>query len=324
MKSNKQILIIIIICLINISFVNALFIQNNSSTNNITLISPVNNEVYYRIKVNFNLESNEILKEISYANLDKTSIRCAEEEKYENTCWQVLCKDCYGFGNNKERKLTMEEGINRLVIRIIDKNGNLYYQSINLTVDSTKPRILSTSPRKNKFTNGSYFNIRYNEQNLKSITLVYGNDKRIKNVTRNCPSGYKQSCNFSLNLSEYENKPIYYYFIVKNILYTEATKMTRVIVDTIKPHVYINSPVNGKNYFKKVPINITVTEGSKIEYIDSYDNYPIWKRLCNNCISYGLEKKSQKIFSHGEHNLLIRATDKAGNFDIKEVNFFMD
>ncbi len=320
----KFILIIILICLINISFINALVIRNSSGTNNITLISPVNNEVYYRMKVNFNLQSNEILNEVKYANLDKTSIRCSEEDRYENTCWQVLCTHCNGYGNDRGRKLTMDEGINRLVIRVMDNNGNLYYQNITLIVESIKPKVFSSFPHKNEFINGSYFNIKYSEQNLKNITLVYGNDDRIKNTTKYCPAGNKQNCSFFLNLSEYEGQPIYYYFIINDLINSETTQMTRLIVDTIRPMVNINFPQNGKNYFKKVPINVTATENSKIEYLDTNGNSVLWKKFCYDCKSFGFNKLIQKSFSEGNHNLLIRATDKAGNFDIKEVNFIVD
>jgi len=71
-----------------------------------------------------------------------------------------------------------------------------------------------------------------------------------------------------------------------------------------------------------VVFNISVSEDVKIEYIDNSASR--WKRLCSNCDEYGESRKKTKSFKRGVHDILIRATNKAGNIDIKEINFDVD
>lgn len=323
-KQTKVLIMLLVLTgsLINISMLSAIFIGPTS--NNITLASPVDMEVYYSLKVKFNLSSDNILNEVRYANLMDTDASCSESEVFENTCWKILCTNCNGYGNDKERKLTMNEGINQIVVRIIDKNNDVIYYNVTIFVESSKPKIISTYPRNNKIVNGSDFRIVYTEYNLKSITLVYGKDNNLTNITKNCSSGKNQACSFSLNLGDYENQPIYYYFILNNFIYTTKSQLTRLVVDTIPPVIEVYSPIEENHYFKKFPFNISVSENSKIEYMDKSDNNPVWRRICSNCNKFGFEKQQTKSMLQGNHNIFIRATDKAGNSDIKNISFVMD
>ncbi len=310
---------VLLVAMLNINMISAVLI--GTIPNNITLASPVNNEAYYKTKVKFNLSSNNILNEVKYANLMDTDARCTESERFENTCWKTLCTDCNGYGNDKEKKLTMKEGVNKLAISAIDKNSNTFLYNITIFVESLKPKIISTFPRNNEFINGSNFTIIYTEYNLKSITLIYGNDNDIRNLTKNCTSGKAQVCSFSVNLSDYENQPIYYYFTLNNLIYNLDSQPKRLIVDTIHPNLTIYAPKQNKHYFKKTNFNFTVSEGSKVEFMDRNNDVQVWKKICSNCIEFGFQKIQTRCIKKGTHELLIRATDKAGNFDIKEVNF---
>lgn len=322
----KQIRIIILLLLLgsilNISMMSAIII--GSTSNNNTLASPIDMEVYYSLKVKFNLSSDNNLGEVRYANLMDTGLRCAEGERFENTCWKILCANCNGYGNDRDRKLTMNEGMNKIVVRVIDKDSNTSYFNVTIFVDSTKPKIISTHPRRNKVVNGSDFTIVYSEFNLNNIILVYGKDNNFTNITKNCSSGKAQVCRFSVNLTEYENQSIYYYFILNNLIYSVNSQITKIVVDTISPILTIYAPEEVKHYYKKVPFNITINKKSKIEYMDKSDNNPVWRNICYNCDKFGNEREQTKSMPQGVHDISIRATDKAGNSDIKNISFVID
>ena len=266
--------------------------------------------VYFSKKINFNVSSDKVLKIIEYINLND-----------DNPKWKTLCTDCSEYGLYRNRKLTMIEGENNIIIRAMDENRSYSEKNITLRVESVKPIVFSTYPRLNKVVNGSEFLISYTEENLKSITLVYGNDIIIRNLSKECASGKKKECRFLLNLSDYENEPIYYYFITEDFVRSEKSQMTRLWVDTISPKLTIKFPAENGNYLKNVPFNVLISEKSRLEYLDILDNNPTWRALCSNCDEYGYEKSKSKIFKKGSHEILIRALDKAGNSDMKSVSF---
>jgi hypothetical protein len=284
-------------------------ITSNDSESIFTINSPTNT-LFYSKKVQININSS-ILGEISYINLDDMNPR-----------WKSLCDDCNEFGFYQNKKLTMNEGSNHLIIRFTTFENNVYEQNVTLRVDSVRPRITSIFPRLNGATNGSYFFIRYSEENLKYITIVYGIDGIKYNATQNCTSGKDQFCFFNINLSVFENQPISYFFKVYDYLDPINSQITKIKVDTIPPVVNIITPKIANHYLKKLPINITISEKARIEYKE--DNENNWKTLCTNCDKYGYTDKKYFNLMQGNHELFIRAVDSAGNFEIKEVNFVMD
>lgn len=269
--------------------------------------SPKNHLVYFSKKVEFSINSSEELKKIEYVNLNEVF-----------PMWKTLCINCKEYGLNKNKKLTMLEGENNLIIRAIDKEDNPHEEDINFAVESLKPKILSTN-----FNNGK-FSIAYTEENLRKIILVYGNDNRIRNFTKECTPGKNQICYFSVDLTDYENQPFYYFFLVLDYAFKEKTQIKRIKVDTIPPILHVYQPKENKYYEEKAPLRIIVSEKSKIEYMDEYDNNPVWRSLCSNCDEYGLNSIKTKYFTSGSHKLLIKASDNSGNFDLKSVIFNVD
>lgn len=193
-----------------------------------------------------------------------------------------------------------------------------------LFVDSKKPIIHSILPAKNKFTNGDLFYIKYSEDNLKEIKLFWEGVNGSGGKILNCSSGRKQECETSVDLSIYDGKYIEYWLEVSDSVNTVITKKTKVFVDTTSPELNVYKPEEGRTYGRSVPFKISVSENVTIEYKDSWDEIPQWRRLCSNCDSYGIEKQKTKTFRKGIHNLTIKATDKAGNFDEEDVGFFVD
>ena len=83
-------------------------------------------------------------------------------------------------------------------------------------------------------------------------------------------------------------------------------------------------PKNETYYGRRVPFNINISEKVLLEYYDEDSRSPRWRRLCSNCNEYGISRSKRKSFTRGIHDLLIRATDKAGNSDIQEITLEID
>ena len=230
---------------------------------------------------------------------------------------RTLCRNCDSY----DRRKTFRDGFHELKIFGLFGIGEIDY-NINFTVDSTKPRISRTEPKRNSVINGSEFYIKYTEDNLQNITLFYGTNQTTK---YNCTAGRNQECIFSeVDLTGYKNQWIEYYFEVTDVARTVQSKKTRVLVDTTSPILTVNMPKDtdiNETYGRKVPFNMTVTEDVLLEYIDNSDVKPRWRRLTSNNDEYGSIRTKIKSFKRGLHNIQIRATDKAGNSDIKKINF---
>lgn len=278
---------------------------------NLTIYSP-KDTVYNSKRILFNITTTEEVEQIEYINWNDRKPR-----------WKTLCRRCDDYGFSRKKTKILNEGENNLTIRATDKNGNNKEENLALFIDSQKPRISKTLPRKNKVVNGSEFYIKYTEDNLQNITLFYGEDKITK---YSCTSGKNQECTFNdVNLSAYEGQWIEFWFSVSDKINTVESRKTKVFVDTKYPALTINSPVNNANFTsRKVPFNITINEEVKLEYIDNSDKNPRWRTISTRTEDYGNSRKKTKTFKKGTHNIMIKATDKAGNSDIKEISFELD
>jgi len=98
------------------------------------------------------------------------------------------------------------------------------------------------------------------------------------------------------------------------------SRETRVLVDTTSPKLNVNFPLD-INYRRNVPFNISVSEKVLLEYYDNSVQNPGWKRICSNCKEYGNSKAETISFLRGQHDLIIRAVDKAGNSDEEGIKF---
>lgn len=264
-------------------------------------VSSPQDGIYGTRIIPFNISLNTTVKILEYINYNDTRIR-----------WGKLCKDCNEYGNNSRRTKILNEGNNTITIRATDSFGNVKEKNISLFIDSRPPRIIKTLPRRNEVTNGTGFYIKYTEDNPKKIELFWNGNK-----TLNCTPGINQECRIDVNLSDHDGKFIDYYFNVSDLVRTVKSKLTRVKVDTTPPVLNIIMPKDGETYGRSVPFNITVSEDVLLEYYNKSDSRPT--TLCNNCDDYGNSTKKTKSFRKGSYNLLIRATDKAGQSDINEI-----
>jgi len=89
--------------------------------------------------------------------------------------------------------------------------------------------------------------------------------------------------------------------------------------DTAAPTITISNPLEGSiQISRSVYISIAVDEASKLQKYDALRQS--WVTLCERCGSYS---KALNYYD-GENELLIKATDRAGNSVEKTVGFFVD
>jgi len=231
-----------------------------------------------------------------------------------------LCTNCNEYGISRLKTQTLNEGENNIIIKAEDEFGNIVEKNILLFIDSEAPKISQTAPKRNSVTNGSDFSIKYTENNLQSIILFYSNQNLNQNITfQNCSSGKNIICSQTINLTQFDNQFIDFYFQVNDGINSEISKETRVLVDLILPVLTINSPANNTLYLlNKVLFNIEVSEPVTLEYKTDLKNQ--WKRLCARCVSYGTDKIKIERLKSGTNSVIIRATDKAGNSASQDIS----
>lgn len=105
-------------------------------------------------------------------------------------------------------------------------------KSIHVTADFNNPVIHSTSPSRNRYTDGT-FSIVYTENALKKIILNYRKvgDGGFNKVELSCPSGSRVMCQTKLNMTE--NALIEYYFSVFDSVSEKSSLVTRANLDVV-------------------------------------------------------------------------------------------
>ena len=270
---------------------------------NLTVYSPENIN-YAKKNIPFNITTAQNAELIEFINWND------KKPKFKK-----LCSNCGEYGYNKSRTQKLNEGENNITIRASDGHGLVLERNISLFIDSRIPKISKTEPKKNSVTNGSNFLVKYSEENLKNVSIIFN-----PNITiTGCQAGINKLCATTLNLSDFDGSFIEYYFELSDLINTARSKPVKVLVDTTSPEITLYLPQNA-SYSGKVPFNITITEEVELDYYDSSDSNPRWNRLCSKCDDYGFLKLKTKTFKEGNHSIAIRATDKAGNSDNVAIN----
>lgn len=281
--------------LILVSLVFAVLMISMASALTLTINKPTLNANYNSNKIDINLTASA-QSDFYYLSVSGR--------------WIQLCDNTI----NCIKNLNFREGSNSISFKAVGANGNADFKEISFNVDTKKPVITDTFPGSKAFTNGSEFSVAYNEDNLKEAKLFYDN----KNMTLNCTSGKKQSCLTNLNLSAFDGKFIEYWFsLTDNAGNSAMSKKTAVKVDTTAPKNLDGFPKYEQNndvvkfIFEVNELNlkeITFTDDSVIPLLTS--SRVLCTRLDNGRCT------STRRFSSGTHNLVITATDKAGNSNI--------
>jgi len=264
----------------------------------ITIYSPIEGKMYNTKNILLNASLSEKVAVLLY--------------KINTGGYSKLCTACSKYAGTK----SFAEGQNNLTVRAITYNGSQFYSYITFYTDTTKPKIIDTSP--SSYGNGM-FGVKYTEINLEKVRLFYGknySDLENSKTFLSCMPGTNIWCFDNADVSMYEGQYIYYQFLIKDRFYSVYSNKIKILIDTIAPVLNVYSPKN-KNYtnaYNYVYINLTANEKSKLEYSD---NSRSWTSLCSSCTSY----KNYKTFSFGQHNVTFRATDLAGNRD-EEIRSF--
>ncbi len=269
----------------------------------ITIINPVNNQIYNRRSILLGVNLNEI-SDLYYLDLIDGRGR-----------WIKVCQEC----SNSSKERSFKEGWNNLTIQAEDLAGNSAYKNVSFFVDSKKPRIHRTEPR-NRFVAGE-FSVQYSEENLAEIRIYYGNSETgMRNaILSGCNSGDKQYCDINLNLGDYNGEDIEYWFNVKDNAGNSAlSKKTKLTVDTVFPTYQLTYNVIGKYVYVK--LNVAEINFDSVEYRDVLDANSKYKTLCSSLKNWVCEKKI--TLKAGSHKLNFQIMDKAGNTVSAETGIF--
>ena len=260
---------------------------------------------YNSKRIQFNISMEGTAETIEYINYNDNNPR-----------WKRLCRNCEEYGESRVKTQSLKDGENNISIRATDKFENAIEQNISLFIDSQAPRVSTTEPRRNDVINGSLFSVKYTEDDIQEVKLLFNPEIELAD----CEPGKNKICETSADLTEFDGEYIEYYFEISDLLSTVQSRTTRVLVDTTSPELTVSLPEE-QNYSRIVPFNISISEEVTLEYYDTSESRPRWKKICSNCNEYGESRARTKSFKTGEHNLLIRAVDKAGNSDIQEISF---
>lgn len=245
---------------------------------------------------------------------------------------QLVIAGPYGPGDSMDLKCEIID--NKIICQYGD--GSKYESELNpkrvITredlLNDKSPRIIRTGPRRNSFTNGEDFFVRYSEEYLREVELVVteiGGDltdpQRFQET--NCPYGRGKECNVFMTLyPPKEEQMIEYYFIVKDMAGNSVrSRPVLVNYDALPPKI------NSFNYDinrRRVNFIFNITEGNfdKMEYYDHNDPRPRWKRFCSRL--RGDICRVKKGFRTGDHNIDFRVLDMAGNYAEESVSFIIE
>jgi len=268
----------------------------------ITLDSPVEGEVYDSRSVLFNITLDEIGDADYYDNINGRGQ------------WKRLFRDKSSYS----RSLSMDEGFNSITIKARDGVGNKANITVTFYVDSVEPKIRKTLPEEGYVS--TIFAVEYDEENLQSVVLHYDQGEGWVDVElENCESGIRQTC--SSEDIDLEDGAVEYYFTISDFATSVDSDVISLIVDTTDPIITINDPQSTPYNTKKIPLDIDLSEDVELlEYLDAADPNGRWRKLCKNCEEYD----KTKSFKEGYHDLILRATDYAGNDAEEMVSFTVD
>ena len=264
-----------------------------NSTNLILNVSSPINGNYGSNRVRFDIKTN-IPGKISF-------IDNGEKEN-------KLCTSCI----NINKTFSLRDGQHNLTIKA---NGEQVNRSI--FIDSDNPRIIKTLPKSKTYVNGTEFSVKYTEEFLNSINVIYGNGSLMFSTNlNNCGSGRNIICATDVDLSNFNGQAINFSFNVSDRIRGVSSKISTLFVDTSKPIIDINSPNGNQN--RNVRIDLGISEIARdLSYIDFNDRRPSEKRLCRNCQYYN----KTRSFRVGDHLVKFIAEDRAGNKGDAIVNF---
>lgn len=272
---------------------------------NMTLTSPIDGETYGSKRV--------------YVTLDvDPKAKIEIKDHIEGGGWRTITSSEVTHYN---RPRTFDEGINDVTIRARRNNGLTAEERVVFYVDSKDPQIRKLYPYNEDYLNGE-FSVEYTELNLREVEFQYkGTDETTWNVEEvlGCQSGDRETCDTTIDLSQYEGQDVDYKFVVYDSANFDESKIYTAAVDTVDPILTINTPFESGYNVKKILFDLSSSEEVDFFYIDNNDERNKHKR-----IGKGLNVNKLMSFRDGQWDITIYAEDGAGNFDYENVIFFVD
>ncbi len=267
--------------------------------------TPSNGETYDSGRVIFDL-SVDSASRIEYRSLTDTS-------------WHKLCDGCTKYN----RHVSVEEGQNQIIIKATKFSNNMETEkTITFNVDSKVPECKSSTPLNNQYSNGK-FTVEYSEANLDKVELYYMGqaDTSYKKVLLTCLPGEDQTCSANVNLDQYKNSQVLYYFNVCDKASCDSCKSQIVKVTSNTPPVLTVAPIPSLSTDKKILLDIQADKLVSMYYIDNSDIEQKPKTLCKNCNSYN----KLRSFNDGEWDITIYAEDENQKQAVPfNAKFFVD
>lgn len=225
-----------------------------------------------------------------------------------NGRFATLCSNCRYFKDN----VVFSEGSNEIVVRA-NRKGVSNSTNVSFLVDSIKPKIHSTNS--NGWSNGT-FAVTFTEENPKNISLwIRGNGSNFSRFEmKNCASGRRVSCTTNIGISNMENQAIDFYFTIADLINEVSSRIQSSVVDTTRPSLIINSPIDGSAYYGRLTLDAISSEPAAISY--SVNDGP-QKKLCTYCRTVS----RKQAFSTGNNSVAVYAADRAGNSNSRTVSF---
>jgi hypothetical protein len=246
--------------------------------------------------------------------------------------WNKVCSNCDPGNPAFSKGVSFEEGQNIIQFKAVDPAGNeAVTGNINFFVDSKKPKIKKTLPKKG-FANGEFW-VNFQESNPAGLILYYGNNGSSQanvDLASCIPSGTsndKQSCDISIDLSPYNGQEINYWFTLTDIVgNTASSKPINIEVDMTDP--VVNNPGDFFHYetgTKYAYFHLNINEDNFDEVSYSYTDSKgkvKEKTICSRLKEGMCEKKLS--FTKGEWHLTVSVVDEAGNAVALPADFTVD
>jgi len=277
------------------------------------IMSPTEGEVYSSRKVLFEMRSNE---PSTFSYIDNIKGRGR---------WKKIASNIFNY--IRERRLG--EGHNSLTFKAVDRHGNFMEIVRDFYVDSKKPKISKTYPKKG-FSNGD-FSVEFKEENPSGLVLHYGNNyagfrEHELDIEEDCyihKSRYY--CDVSVDVFYYDGEIIEYWFELEDIARSVAvSKKVLLEVDMTGPVLINNNVIGGESdsfwsqgkgrYNKYIYFNMIIEEDNFDEVFYSYEDSRgriREKRICSRLKDGKCVKRVS--FRRGNQFLDVQIVDKAGN-----------
>ncbi len=243
----------------------------------------------------------------------------------------VLCNDCDSYSGFTE---SLKRGSYQLCIKILTYplgpcQGDVYTGFSKTSckhfyvTDETLPKINGFSPEDSSSIAYGSFSVYYNSSIYNStddfnISLLIKNGASYDIFTKqDCALGENASCNFDVDLKQYNSSEIKFYFRIDDYRgFSVRTREATVYFDEQALNIEVISPTDAF-YDSWVPFNITMNE--TVDSLDYSVDDANFSNLCVNCDSY----IGSLNFSDGSHSVVLRAL-KGSNYYHKSLDFTVD